>query len=637
MRKTRIVSGILRKWREGPGRLRRPEEGSALVIAILIMVIMSLMGLAFALVAETENKISVNERHQAQALYVAEGTVRLVKGWFDDPASGYLVPTSSQADRSLRYVDHDGDGTYQLYSSAPSPWNVTYRSGTNDLFEKPYRGSPSVSLEGTQANPDVRISASGASAEQAFLNTINNTVFPNYPAPGLRAKVRQIDVYSPPILAIGAQRVRYGVATILVTVGIYDKANTASETQIAERVVKAVINEAPYPGPVGPLQSCVDISVNGDWSVGWGKVTAVGNINLHANATKTPSGLPWYDINRYIARDMDLNGTVQLGPPLTPDDSNANGTADFDEFTGGIEDPWLRFWAQGVATGGTWGTACGSVDCQPNPFTPPSTGSTDHSNIFDHVGYETCPVFDYDLWKQVALSGGQNVHYYAYDSASGDFKENGVGTAVSFETATSGVNGLFFFDTTDSIRPHDDNGDSIFDNLTPAIALTSQYATAGFIYLNAQQFSATGAGFVPSAEIIAPAEPYVDTNGNSVCDAGEYVYDLTYPGSLGSNYTLNALRQQGVGYTRYDPSLTGNTEGRYTTGVNVYGVLYTNGQYNADGNWTYFGSVITKEGFSGTAAGTPNIYFDERLIKGAWPPPNLNLPRTVITAWETDM
>src|SRR5437667_11317642 len=84
------------------GARRKREAGSALVVAILIMVIMSLMGLAFALVADTENRISVNERHQAEALYAAEGTVRLVKGWFDNPSlsTGHRVPPLTQVNRT---------------------------------------------------------------------------------------------------------------------------------------------------------------------------------------------------------------------------------------------------------------------------------------------------------------------------------------------------------------------------------------------------------------------------------------------------------------------------------------------------------------------------------------------------------
>ena len=637
-----------------PGARRKGEAGSALVVAILIMVIMSLMGLAFALVADTENRISVNERHQAEALYAAEGTVRLVKGWFDNPSpsTGYLVPTVSQVNRSLRYVDNDGDGTYQLYSTAPAPWNVIYRSGTDDLFEKPYRGTPTQMLVGTQSNPDVRISASGSAAQQSFLNTINDTLFPNYPSPTVRAKVRQIDVYSAPILGTASQRIRYGMATVLVTVGIYEKVGTPSETQVAERVVKAILNELLYPGPAGPIQSCADMDFHGNFSVHWGLVTSAGNMTLPSSIdNKVDSGVPWYTLTRNITRDLNLDGTVAAGSPgsPTPDDQNANSQIDFDEWlsSGNLEDPWLRYWSEADITknGSVISPGCSSPNCQPAPwFQPPSTltNTDDHSNLFKNVATSTCPNIDYDFWKGLALAGGKNIHYYAYDAGSGLFKENGTGSAIDFVTATNGKNGLFFFDTADGIRPHDDNSDGHYDNLTPDIQISGgAWQAAGFIFFNTNTFRTTGSGSISTqTTMYAPAEPCIDQNSNGACDTGEYFLDLTYAASpSGVNWTKNALRQQNVGgYVRQDPSLDAASDGKYLTDVNMYGVVYNNGAYNAQGNWIYFGSVVTHEGTTAAGlSGTTNVYFDERIIKGAWPPPDLNLPRTAVSLWETDM
>src|SRR5262245_8211716 len=170
---SRPVSGAAVQGGPASARTGADERGSALIIAILIVVIMSLMGLAFALVAETENKISVNQRHQGQALYVAEGAVRTVKSWFDDPevATGFLVPTAAQVDRTHRWVDDDNDGTLEPYAGATPPWNVIYKQADDDLFDKPYRGKPVDSFEGSQTQPDLRISASGSAGEIAYLQT----------------------------------------------------------------------------------------------------------------------------------------------------------------------------------------------------------------------------------------------------------------------------------------------------------------------------------------------------------------------------------------------------------------------------------------------------------------------------------
>src|SRR5437867_3007930 len=99
--------------REGAAAFPR-EKGSALVVALLIMVIMTLLGLAFVLVGETEAKIARNQRDFAQASFVSEGGARMVKKWFEAPNGtyAYMVPTVAQMNRTLRWVDDNNDGTY---------------------------------------------------------------------------------------------------------------------------------------------------------------------------------------------------------------------------------------------------------------------------------------------------------------------------------------------------------------------------------------------------------------------------------------------------------------------------------------------------------------------------------------------
>jgi hypothetical protein len=70
--------------------------------------------------------------------------------------------------------------------------------------------------------------------------------------------------------------------------------------------------------------------------------------------------------------------------------------------------------------------------------------------------------------------------------------------------------------------------------------------------------------------------------------------------------------------------------------INWYGVIYTSGTWDAQGNGKFFGSIVTQRGVLGSA-GTADVWFDERLIKGQWPPPELELPRTMITVWQTDL
>src|SRR5260221_7547261 len=86
------------------------ERGSALIIAVLVSVILSLLGISYMLMAQTENTIAENERNAAMALYVAQAGARLAINWVNDPSTtGYLVPTSAQVHRTLRPVDQDND------------------------------------------------------------------------------------------------------------------------------------------------------------------------------------------------------------------------------------------------------------------------------------------------------------------------------------------------------------------------------------------------------------------------------------------------------------------------------------------------------------------------------------------------
>lgn len=611
------------------------------------MVIMTLLGLAFVLAGQTESRIAVNQRNGQQALQVAESGVRMVKKWFDVPTgtTSYLVPTTSQMDRNQRWVDDNNDGVYGLYSTAAAPYDVIYRSTTNDPFEKPYRGSPALAFMGTEAHPDITISESGGSGETTYLATLNSTLFSNFPSPGQQGRIARIDVYSPPIISIGGVLTRYGIATIKVTAGVYEFVGTASERRIATRVVKAVINEAPYTGPGGPLQSGTGINMNGNFAPHWGKVTAKTIIDLpNGNLDgKVDSSIPWVDRNTMITRDLNNDGTI-VGSTVSPfsgDDQDHDGIVDFDNWvtSADVDDPWLRFWAEGSFV--NHNCAVAGLNCQPEPWFSSGSlhgGSNDHSNMIANVDTPTFPEFNYQLWKSVAQAGSQNTFYYASDGAgSGTYKLNGSGTSVSMRTATEGNTGLFFFDTATNTAPVDADSNGTYDNLSDAITINGGgYSTTGFVYLNAD-FRTTGNGSPPNRTIYAPSEPYIDANGNGVYDSTEWFIDLTYPAGITGHYAKSGLHRAADGFTRQVPASDVSTAGHYSVGLALYGVLYTNGGYNAQGNWIYYGSVCTKQGMDGVGAGTPDLYFDERLVTGAWPPVEMGLPRTIITAWETDL
>ena len=71
--------------------------------------------------------------------------------------------------------------------------------------------------------------------------------------------------------------------------------------------------------------------------------------------------------------------------------------------------------------------------------------------------------------------------------------------------------------------------------------------------------------------------------------------------------------------------------------VNLFGVLYNSGDIVAEGEALHYGSVIAGGNVVQRTAGrhTPFIYFDERLNTGVWPPPEIDIPRTYITYWQS--
>src|SRR5260370_25960888 len=67
--------------------------------------------------------------------------------------------------------------------------------------------------------------------------------------------------------------------------------------------------------------------------------------------------------------------------------------------------------------------------------------------------------------------------------------------------------------------------------------------------------------------------------------------------------------------------------------VILYGVLYNESQYNAEGDAAYYGSVLIQDDVV-KGNGTVDVWFDEKLIKGAWAPPNM--PRVIVFNEQTD-
>ncbi|MEK7799648.1 MAG: hypothetical protein AAB297_07445, partial [Acidobacteriota bacterium] len=597
-----------------------------------------LLGLSYLMMAQTESTIAENERNAAMALYVSEAGARLAVNWFNDPTStGYLVPTTGQMDRTKRVLDHDNNtGTARVQAVASDLTKPLYKDAAataSAIFDRPYRSALADSFLGVETGADAGFPTAGPDivVNSSHLDTINNALFPAFPRADLRARISRIEIYSPPIVSIGGALTRMGIATVRVTGGVFMYPGTVDERQIATRVVKAVVNEIPIPGPGGPLQSCANLTYTGNFQIHWGTGSSQGTADLGLTAgnitVKAPTGMPY--------------ATNDPGVYASGTDSLATWAAAHNAQT--VDDPWFRFIAGGTLQ--NIGFAPAPSQPQPWPSTSPGSTTDDNSNLFQNTVIN-CPTFDYALWKAIAQSGNKNHFYFSYDTATTNFKLDGTGTAQTFEFWTGGRSGVMFFDTYDGTAPFGPyTGTWPATNLTADISISGAgWGTQGFVFLNARNFETTGAGGSGTLRtIIPPGEP----------GDGSGFVNFNYPGSFTGAHVISNGAASPESFqdpvtldwwcTDISPCPGGasapikdNYGLPFQDFVVMDGVFYNSGSFTAKGNARYYGSLIAQQGVL-DGGGSPELYFDESLVKGNWPRKGMNLPRVVISAWQTDL
>jgi hypothetical protein len=628
---------------------------------MLVAVVLTVIGLSFVLIGETENHIATNERLSAQALHVAETGARVVISWFDHPSEvSMLVAFDPGAvDRSLRRIDVDGDPATAPVPADGSQANPYYKQGVDrnadgheDLFDRPYRGTPADALLGSRDGPDLRLDENASSAARRYLSDLSETLFPAYPAgvAGRRARLSQIDIFAPPYVFSGGEWVRLGIATIEVTARIFDERRGGARRILAERTVRIVINEIPYRGAYGPMHSCSGLRLESALRAGWGPATSMGSIDLPDAPSSTIPGPP-----RAVPPDprIDLH--------FHHDDDA--GFADWKSRVHGLEvrDPWFRL----LGGGSIVSPSGGGPGTQPWPSDSPATEIEDRSNLFQSPPGTDCEEPDHDLWKFVAASGRPGTRFFAW--AGGEtFRENGLGPARNFRDWIDGGEGVFFFDTTDGLAPHDDDGDGVDDNLTPPISVNGgTWSGRGWVYVSAAEIM-TGDLEGRPVVLNAPGEPFQDADGNGRFDGGESWDDLDLNGRYdpgepfddsdrdgtfdpGENWLNLVYAVDLAGPHRVDlanrllddgslgPFPVRNRRGPPVNATaSIHGVFYTPGRFRSLGDARHYGTVIAGGGFEHTGgAPAPQFLWDETLLD-PWPPENWLLPRVFVTRWEND-
>jgi hypothetical protein len=545
------------------------ERGSALLVTLMVMVGLSLLGLGFVAISETESAIASNERNSTQTLQIAEAGAKAVVDWFQDPqwavAQGLMPVNDPQCATSpcIKTIRKLGAGpTFKL--------NDYYRSGTGQLlFDKSYRVD-NGKFFGSEDNPDILINDKTAATFLAQLNIrLFNTTVPGTMPSGLTSstactscdnvqggRITEIRIYAPPTdggipnsqatwtstaglppvtgtnVAFTDGGSRFGIATIRVTAVKYTDPQCGPYKTgckaIAQRVVKFVIAEWPVPGPGGPVQSASNLTNAGNVRIHWGRSTSDLNLDL----TKSEAAIPWHDA--YNIANIERGYDDTLWPPIPAD-------ADYKKRA-----PWLRELIGRSWTDPWWGArARGLISQLPSSPLGPHPGAwngttiaqdpTDKStaagksNLFqlqtksDGVDYREVlfPRIDYNFWKQVAMAASDqaNVKYLKW-SAGENFTDR-AGCTMNFEdwVNTNSVPGapncnggkapagFYFFDTTDGTNPQNIVNPT---NLTPEVAMSGgTVMMKGFIYLNSSSYKTTGLGGVDGYYNM-PGETYRD-------------------------------------------------------------------------------------------------------------------------------
>lgn len=294
------------------------ERGSALLVALMVILGLSLLGLSFVAMSETEGAISLNQRNYSQAQTVSEAGAKIVTDWFNAPeriaALGLMPPVASETTLKLeRWIDTNADGGDENIGR----WKV---SQPYFCCDKPFQGGGHGNrLWGTHTSPDILIDESTA-AGRTFLASFNTSLFPN-PTSG---EITEIRIYAPPIIGAvatpndingtvgagqgyydfspsgGQQGIRYGLATIAVRATLKrlpgQLLTAAGNRVLSERTTRIVISEWPFPGPQGPIQSNANIQTGGSVVVHWGRMTAQGTMYIKRDL----QGLPWMDAHTRI-------------------------------------------------------------------------------------------------------------------------------------------------------------------------------------------------------------------------------------------------------------------------------------------------------------------------------------------------
>jgi hypothetical protein len=272
----------------------------------MVIVGLSLLGLGFVAISETETAIAKNQLSTAQTQAVAEAGAKLVVEWFQDPV---------WAQTNAGLPSNDGVTNPNIAAikttRVSGPDSGVYRPDAQiRLLEKPFRPQFNNRFYGDENSADLIINRT---TDSTTIDKVNDALLGPNAEDKRDGEVTEIKIYAPPIVGgtltangtltnadgtlqqfwVGGQR--FGVATIKVTATAFRDRTLTGAAKIAPgnilgtHSVRLVVGELPLPIPGGPIQSNTSISFGGDFVVHWGNETSTGTLTNKRN----PSSVPW--------------------------------------------------------------------------------------------------------------------------------------------------------------------------------------------------------------------------------------------------------------------------------------------------------------------------------------------------------
>jgi hypothetical protein len=498
---------------------KQNESGSSLLVSLMVIAGLSLLGLGFVAISETESAISVNERNYTQTLQVAEAGARAVAEWFNAPDFSKnlgIMPDQLVYGNTIKQERENASYTGYYKPDA----------ATELLCDIPYSQDSDRFYGVDAASADIVINETNAAA---FLTTFNQRLFNDFLEGG---RVTEIRIYGPPVVAgtftttAGGLRfwnrnvgTRYGLATIMVSAEKTADGTTTGRV-VARRTVKIVVAELPLPGADGPLQSHSGTGTTGNFRVHWGK--AISNNDISVKRLHT--ALPWVDSWERIP--------FQEG--YAPSYNTAAPDYLFELINKGFEDPWFEVRGRGAATPLAGNPAVSGTNQLWLYSTPNSVenavGVAGYSGHFQFQNEDNRPINKrnvlfsrpvYEIWKQIAMAGAgqQGIYYLRYVSGTGhdSLWRDTRGITKEYRQWVNvhigGGEGFFFFDTTDGSNPQLPNGATNTAVLTPSMSLSGSagnpFTMRGFFYMNMASWGTTGLS-ATGGYYAYPGEPFQD-------------------------------------------------------------------------------------------------------------------------------